>query len=68
MSCGISETTTAMNTSAGTAVLRSAKYGNAHSSIVAAPIMYIRLRPIRSERWPKNGVLNSDSAAAAITA
>ena len=29
--------------------------------------MYIRLRPILSDRCPKNGTMNSDSAAAAIT-
>ena len=28
------------------------------------PIMYMRLRPILSDRWPKNGTMNSDSAAA----
>ena len=30
--------------------------------------MYIFLRPILSDRWPKKGTLKSDSAAASITA
>ena len=38
------------------------------SIVAAAPVMYIRLRPILSERCPKNGTENSDSAAATITA
>ncbi len=45
----------------------SAKYGNAHSPVSTAPAMYRRLRPTRSERWPKNGTRNSASAAATIT-
>ena len=36
--------------------------------VAAAPVMYIRLRPILSDRCPKNGTLKSDSAAATITA
>ncbi len=36
--------------------------------VAAAPVMYIRLRPMMSDRWPKNGTVKSDSAAASITA
>ena len=38
------------------------------SIVAAAPVMYILLRPILSDRCPKNGTLKSDSAAATITA
>jgi cyanophycinase-like exopeptidase len=68
MSWGIRDRKTARNTSAGAAVCSNAMYGKAKSSVSPAPSMYIRLRPIRSDRWPKNGTLNRDSAAAAMTA
>ena len=36
--------------------------------VTTAPIRYIRLRPIRSDKWPQNGIVNNDSTEAASTA
>ena len=30
--------------------------------------MYMRLRPMRSDRWPENGMVKNDTTDAAITA
>ena len=49
MSCTIGASTIANNTRPGTRVSRRAKYGQANSAIAAAPSMYVRLRPKRSD-------------------
>ena len=69
MSCGMSETTIASTTRTPTfeSSMQEVRDADEHRRR-AAPVMYIRLRPILSERCPKNGTLKSDSAAATITA
>ena len=68
MSCGMSEMTIASTTRTPTFESSIRKYGTPMTIVAAAPVMYILLRPILSERCPKNGTLKSDSAAATITA
>src|SRR5450755_3017741 len=61
MSCGISDRTIAVNTAAGTAVSTIAKYRKPNTPVAAAPIIYIFLRPMRSEMWPDSGMDERDA-------
>ena len=67
MSCGIRDRKTATNMRIELSVFSSPKYANPQTPMIAAPVMYSRLRPTRSDRCPKNGIENSDNAAAAMT-
>src|SRR5262249_56168052 len=68
MSCGMSDSTIAMNTADGIAVSNMPKYGNANSPQTTVPIRYIFLRPIRSEMWPKSGMEMNETHEATVTA
>src|SRR5260370_14089362 len=59
MSCGISDSTIAMNTRDGIAVSTIPKYRKPNTPTVAAPIKYIFLRPMRSEMWPDSGMVTN---------
>jgi hypothetical protein len=44
------------------------KYRKPNKPVVAAPIIYIFLRPMRSEMWPDRGMVMRETQEATITA
>ena len=64
MSWNTSDSTIASSTSPAVRVFNRPKYGNAYTAVATMPTPYTSRRPIRSDRYPKNGTLISPTAAA----